>query len=687
MTLEEYLEDQYHSDSQDISTIEEVLREVAKLFEVTYDGTQFCWPYELRANDSTVAGRRSQGTFAGSQVAYLSGPITSGPRYIDALKNGASQSEFEQIKRQNCEEIISEVKKLRSQRHEIVIEPASLQFPEWSQSDYHALWERLIERHIRLVILMPGWQYSIGCAIEFAHASAHDIRTETLAGAPVSIDDGVELISAACDELRKAGNNPEFARLVTKLSTVVTRLRQLLRPASVKSDSLRKDASLNLMAERGFNVAQFVSFAPRNRKPELAFGRIAGQSANARFVNLRSALEALLNASAERSINVRSFHPHDAQSREFIYGLKNIDTAASAVERLSGEGLHTIVNETIDVTDGGVSGVLMGGVLEFAPDDTPRCVEKPGTVSLPRVWGQELLSTVYSFPVALPFPYASRVEFSLHPRPCGWRKTNILVWEYADQESLREKPQLVWPNKFSRLIGDKAFGLLVAHHLGLPVPWTTVVSRRIAPFSFGRSTDWNEHWIRTAPPEQAPGLFSTHRGWRDPFVLLQGEDPEGHGIASVLSQAGVNPAFSGALIVGADGTPIIEGRPGTGDALMLGEAQPEDLPGPIIRDVRELYSKAVAALGPVRFEWVHDRKQAWIVQLHRGATETDHMNLTSGDANDWIEFDITAGLAALRLFLAKLPVSTGVVLKGRVGLTSHLADLVRKAKVPAKIAS
>lgn len=625
--------------------------------------------------------------FAGSQVAYLSGPITSGPRYIDALKDGASQSDLEQIKRQNCEEIMLEVRRLRTQRREIVIEPASLQLPEWSQSDYHTLWEQLIERHIRLVILMPGWQYSIGCAIEFAHASAHNIRAETLAGAPVSIDDGIELIAGACNELRKIGKIPALARLVTKLSAVVTRLRELLRPATSKFDGLNKDASLNLMAERGFNVAQFVSFVPKNRKPQLTFSRISSQRANAKFVTLRAALEALFNASAERSINVRSFHPHDAQSREFIYGLTNIEDAASAVERLSAEGLHTIVNETIDVNDGGVSGVLMGGVLEFAPDDTPRCVEKPGTVSLPRVWGQELLSTVYSFPVALPFPYASRVEFSLHPRPCGWRKTNILVWEYADRESPREKPQLVWPNKFSRLIGDKVFGLLVAHHLGLPVPWTTVVSRRIAPFSFGRSTDWDEHWIRTAPPEQAPGVFSTHRGWRDPFVLLQGEDPGGKGIASVLSQAGVNPAYSGALIVGADGTAIIEGRPGTGDALMLGEAQPEDLPESIIRDVQELYSKAIAALGPVRFEWVHDCKQAWIVQLHRGATETDHMNLTLGEANDWIEFDITAGLAALRLFLAKLPVSTGVILKGRVGLTSHLADLVRKAKVPAKIAS
>jgi len=626
--------------------------------------------------------------FSGSQVVYLSGPITSGPKYVDALKKRATRSQLEQVKRQNCEEILAEARRLRAQRHEIVIEPASLQLPEWSQSDYHALWEGLIERHIRLIVLMPGWQYSIGCAVEFAHASDHGIKAETLSGAPVSIDDGVELIEAACGELQKIDDRPELVDLKAKLNSVLVRLRALQRPASVKSDNLRKDASLNFMAERDFNVAQFVSFEPIDGRPSLTFSRVAGYAGNERFASTRLAIEAILKASSEGSINVRSFHPKDAQSREFIYGLKTVDAAASTVERLSTEGLHTIVNETIDVADGGVSGVLMGNVLEFAPDDTPRCVEKPGTVSLPRGWGQELLSTVYGFPIAMPFPYASRVEFSLHPRPCGWRKTNILVWEYADQENPRDKPQLVWPNKFSRLIGDKAFGLLVAHHLGLPVPLTTVIGRRVAPFSFGRGTEWNERWIRTAPSEQAPGLFSTHRGWRDPFVLLQGEDPGGNGISSVLSQAGVNPVFSGALIVGADGATIIEGRRGTGDALMLGEAQPEDLPELTIRDVQELYLRAVAALGgPVRFEWVHDGKQAWIVQLHRGATETDHMNLTLGEADDWLEFDIAAGLPALRLFLAGLPISTGVILKGRVGLTSHLADLVRKAKVPAKIAS
>jgi len=433
------------------------------------------------------------------------------------------------------------------------------------------------------------------------------------------------------------------------------------------------------------NVAQFVSFSPEDGKPRQAYARVAGRGANERFADLHTAIAILLKASADGAINVRSYAPDDPQSREFLYGLTEVKEAEAAVERLSAQGLHTIVNETIDVADGGVSGVLMGNLLEFAPDDTPRCVERPGTVSLPRGLGRDLLSSVYGFPIDFAVSRDSRLEFSVHPRPRGWKATNLIAWELAEQEQIDARVEMVWPNNFSRMIGDKTFGLLVAHHLGLPVPLTTVINRRIAPFSFGQPTGWCERWIRTAPPEQVPGLFTTHRGWIDPFALLAAEDPEGAKIASVLSQAGVYPAYSGALIVGANGEAIVEGRAGTGEGLMRGEMLPDTVPAGILEDVQDLYGRAEAALGPVRFEWVHDGKQAWIVQLHRGATESAPMRLTSGEATYWKEFNVTEGLARLRKLLGSLPPDTGLVLKGRVGLTSHVADVIRKARVPTKM--
>lgn len=624
--------------------------------------------------------------FAGSPVAYLSGPITTGLRQVERIRGGETSREAKyDVIRANSRALIETAQKLRADRVEVIVEPASLNVAEWSQADYLQLWEEFIERHVRLIIFMSDWEYSIGCATEFARAVMHDVRTETISGSPITAEDGVALLTAAYENLSADDAGGALKELASSIKKIILRLSALLKPTSVQSDQLRKDASLDYLAKIGMNVAQFVSYAPSAKGARQEFSRFWGERANRRFESLEAAIEALLLRSADTSVNVRSYEPFNPQSREFVYGLKSVDEAAAAVRRLSEEGLHTIVNETVDIHDGGVSGVIMGNVLEFAPDDTPRCVEKPGTASLPRGWGRELLSTVYRFPVDLAVPLASRLEFSLHPRPRGWKQTNILVWEFSEEESPEAKPQLRWPNKFSRMIGDKVFGLLVAHHIGLPVPETTVVSRRVAPFAFGLPTGWGETWIRTAPVEQVPGKFTTHRGWVDPYELLHSEDRDGTQIASVLSQQGVRPAYSGALVVGANKKPIIEGAEGDGENLMLGSIAPQYLPARVRKSVKSVFDHAAAALGPVRMEWVFDGERAWVVQLHRGATETDATHITRRQAQHWIPFDVGQGLEELRSLISRLDKNTGVEIRGRVGLTSHIADVVRKANIPARM--
>ncbi|MEY9421132.1 hypothetical protein ABIF69_007574 [Bradyrhizobium japonicum] len=620
----------------------------------------------------------------GTPVLYLSGPITTGKRFVDLLRaRQASTEAIERVRRENIDELLAAARQLRLQRNSVVVEPGSLEVRDWSQSDYHTLWEHLIEHHASAVVFMPGWEYSIGCTKEFGHALRKDIRMETLGGNPLSREEGIALLRAAELDLRSNGDSDRLLALAEELRS----LRQGLAietSSYVVSHAKRKDESLDFLAKQGMNVAQFVSFSPEAGKPYLAHARICDWTPSTK-TSSRDLIRLLLERSSDGLVNIRSFQPHDAQSREFIYGLGNIDEAVNAVSRLSREGMHTIVNETIDVHDGGVSGVLMGGVMEFSPDDTPRCVEKPGTASLPRGIGRELLAAVYSVPIDLAVPFATRLEFSIHPRPRGWKRTNVLVWEFSDERFVDLRPDVKWPNNFSRMLGDKTFGLLIADQFGLPVPHTTVINRRIAPFSFGRDTGWHERWIRTAPLEQMPGLFSTYRGWTDPFALMKTEDAAGTKISSVLSQAGVYPAFSGALIVSADGRIIIEGRRGAGDSLMLGETQPEDLPENVVNDIHEVYRRAEAAFGPVRFEWVHDGRRLWVVQFHRGATETTDLWLTPGDADSWIEFDVAAGLSVLREVVSTLPPNTGIVLSGRIGLTSHLADLLRKTRTPARM--
>lgn len=448
----------------------------------------------------------------------------------------------------------------------------------------------------------------------------------------------------------------------------------------------RKDRSLDELANKG-NVAQFVSFSPDlSGALEQGYSRIGGYAPNHRFANPEGAVAALLSQASDGSVNVRSYAPGSPRSREFVYALHTVEEVMAHIKRLAEMDLHLIVNETIDIKDGGVSGVAQGKVIEFAPDDTPRCVEQPGVASLPIDMGSALLETVYGFRPELDCDGA-RIEFSIHPKPRGWKGTRSLLWEY---EEIAEEPasaSFAWPNRFSRHIGDKAYGLIMASLIGLPVPETLVISRRVAPFRFGLATASAEVWIRTCPREQEPGLFTTHKGWIDPFRLMAEEDPDGERIASILCQAAVPARYSGASIVDAEGRLVIEGIEGEGESFMLGTSGPRPLPDAIRADVERAQAHAQARFGPVRTEWVHDGSQVWIVQLHRGQTQSSSQVLVPGEAAHWIGFEVERGLEALRELLRSIDDRSGVTLVGDVGMTSHIADLVRKSGVPARVSA
>lgn len=443
-----------------------------------------------------------------------------------------------------------------------------------------------------------------------------------------------------------------------------------------------KDHTLDRLADIA-NVAQFVSFSPDLSQRHC---RIRGVNPGHRFESVRSAIEVLVDAATDRSANVRSFTAEEPKSRRFIYGLRSIHEIVEMVTSLAGQGLYTIVNETIGVADGGVSGVLLGDTLEFAPGDTPRCVEKPGTCSLPRDVGVRLLHKVYGFKPALGFDDPLRVEFSIHPLRRGVRNEHTIIWEVENVGAHDLRPRVEWPNLFSRFIGDKAFGLLLADTLGLPVPATAVIARAVAPFNFGRPAGTGETWIRTCPVEQVPGKFTTQRGWRDPFKLLTEEDPSGAVLSSVLAQEGVDPQYSGALIATANGDPIIEGIQGRGDEFMSGRVPPQELPQRAIEAVTALCERASSHLGPVRFEWVYDGIQAWIVQLHRGAVAATGRTIFPGEADHYHRFDVAAGIDSLRGLISRVEgTGDGIIVVGEVGVTSHLGDLLRRAKIPSRI--
>ena len=381
-----------------------------------------------------------------------------------------------------------------------------------------------------------------------------------------------------------------------------------------------KDERLDQLAEAG-NVAQFVSFDAGD-EPSVRHLRITGDPAGD-WPSPEPAIQALLASSIAGSVNVRSFRPDQGRGNPFHYGLNRVDEAAALVRGLGAQGYLTIVNETVDVQDGGVSGVALGGLLEFAPDDTPRAVEKPGVAALPRPLGLRLLQTVYGFEPDIPAGTGQRLEFSIHPGLVGYRNTHTLWWEIETVDELALTARNAWPNRFSRHLGDKAYGLLMADLLALPVPRSTVIGRRVAPFSFGRATGTGQIWLRTCPTEQAPGRYSTVANWVDPFALLAKEDPQGGAIASVLAQEGVAALWSGATMPAREGNPdFVQGVAGRGDAFMLGEQPPVELPERVSGDVQQLAARARELLGPVRLEWAHDGNIAWVLHCTWAATSS-----------------------------------------------------------------
>lgn len=171
------------------------------------------------------------------QVIYVSGPITTGLRWVEALEAGSPVET--NVIAENCAVIRALARTLRQQASALVLEPASLHVEQWSQADYLKLWTTLIERHAAAVVFVDGWPYSIGCALEFERAISRGIATQTANGTSISPTSGFQAIRQAADDLRKrAIRTPTLAPLALRLSEVAARLASQLPDAVHISDKV-----------------------------------------------------------------------------------------------------------------------------------------------------------------------------------------------------------------------------------------------------------------------------------------------------------------------------------------------------------------------------------------------------------------------------------------------------------------
>jgi len=650
----------------------------------------------------------------GRKTIYIAVPMTTGHNFLHwyANEGAAIDSSTEEYRKKhhekvilpNCEAAKKRIAAIRcNYSNAIIIDPTSFSISEWTQEEYHYFWGKIIECCVNKVVLLDGWQYSVGCSYEFLTAVQNGIETLTENGSPLSRGLGVNLILSAITELKQnALPTVYLERVIRELGLPINEgiktasfgdyKSYLITSTVAESQAHYKDAVLDYLANDR-NIAQFVSFAPEN-KLKLRFARIIGVTPNKKFSSVRKAIETLLGKAEDGLVNIRTFRPDQPKGGEFFYGKNNLDEIISILSAQATKGLFTIVNETIDINDGGVSGVALGDIIEFAPYDTPKCVDKSGICSMPRKMAIHVLENVYGFRPTLNFDERIRVEFSIHPKKRGFHKEHTIIWETEEIGTITTTAHNIWPNIFSQMIGDKVFGLLIAEAIGLPVPQGTVISRSVAPFTFGHATEKWDTWMRTCPKTRTPGKYPTISGWQDPFEFMDLNNHEApssknfKNVSALLVQDSVYPEYSGSLISGKKGNPLIEGVHGRGDGFMIGQAKPEKLPPEVIYAVKKQHKKAYDILGPIEMEWVYDGLTVWIVQLHRQKDEVILKGniIYPGKLTSFHTFHTAQGLESLRKLIAKVQGSSkGILLMGDVGITSHFGDLLRNAKIPSRI--
>jgi len=455
---------------------------------------------------------------------------------------------------------------------------------------------------------------------------------------------------------------------------------------------ITKDEKLhNIIKDNLGNIAQYVSFSPDDITTP-RFSYIKNQKGKR---NAKESIVCLINAAASKKVNIRSFSLRQMKGNSLFFnkGIEDLNDILTVLKKNAKEGKYSIVNENIDINDGGVSGVVLNNMIEFSPKDTPKCVDKPGVCRLPRTLGFKMLEIIYGFSPEINFPPDYRVEFSIHPSRQGVYNEHTIIWEFEKYEDNNKNFTLNWPNNFSRFLGDKVYGLLIAYALGFKVPFSTVISRNVAPFSFGSDTNIHEKWIRTCPAEKEPGKYYTGDKWLDPFNLIALEEEKGDkeiSIAAIISQQSVNSVFSGGAIIRKDEKEdVIEGVLGKGDDFMLGATSSVNLPKGLSTSLKRLNNKIRSfyyLIGEVSIEWVYDGVDVWIVQLNQINISPNKNVIVEGNPVSYKEFDVVNGLEALRDLIKKIRKDNiGIILKGNVGITSHFGDLLRLSNIPSYI--
>ncbi len=152
---------------------------------------------------------------------YLSVPITTGRAYLEyhaaAAQGAAGSVDGREIARSDNERrAIATAQRLRGKLPGTVIDPSRVAISRWKQDDYHIFWVEVIKRYTETIYFLDGWQYSDGCAIEFATAVSLGLPIYTEHMKPLQPAEGQDLLRSAIDEYVSVGLDPVRLRQATE---------------------------------------------------------------------------------------------------------------------------------------------------------------------------------------------------------------------------------------------------------------------------------------------------------------------------------------------------------------------------------------------------------------------------------------------------------------------------------------
>lgn len=157
---------------------------------------------------------------------YCCGPITSGKAAFDwsranevvgvaydDLDSSLQEAFRREVIDHNLGLLHRSAEILRSRFSRTVIDPAGVPPIEgWGQQRWRSFWCEVISRYSSEIVVVPGWEYSVGAAGEFVCAISLDLPVGTLDGNSLDAVKGAALILDAVTEMEAAGIRCEALR-------------------------------------------------------------------------------------------------------------------------------------------------------------------------------------------------------------------------------------------------------------------------------------------------------------------------------------------------------------------------------------------------------------------------------------------------------------------------------------------